>query len=67
MGESERDQEITAAIMTNKKTPKMLFCITKEEIRLNGPIINLLKIHIYIYIYLNRKIDDSEMRGHPVM
>lgn len=50
MGESERDQEITAAIMTNKKTPKMLFCITKEEIRLNGPIINLLKIHIYIYL-----------------
>lgn len=52
--------------MTNNKTPKMLFRITKEEIRLNGPIINLLKIHIYIF-YPNRKIDYSEMRGHPMM
>lgn len=51
MGVNENDQKISATIMTNNKLPKMLFCITKEEIRLNGPIINLLKIHIHIYIY----------------
>lgn len=70
MGVNENDQKISATIMTNNKLPKMLFCITKEEIRLNGPIINLLKIHIHIYIYffyLNRKIDYSEMHGHSMM
>lgn len=53
MGGNERDQKTSAAIMTNNRTPKLLLCITKEESRLNGPIINLLKIHIYIYyIYI---------------
>lgn len=53
MGGNERDQKTSAAIMTNNRNPKMLLCITKEESRLNGPIINLLKIHIYIYyIYI---------------
>lgn len=53
MGGNERDQKTSAAIMTNNRTPKLLLCITKEESRLNGPIINLLK-YIYIcilYIY----------------
>lgn len=81
MGRNEKDQKISAMIMTNNKTPKMLFYITKEGIRFNGPLINLLKIHIYVCVcvhrhththihthafYLKRKVGDSEIRRHPI-
>lgn len=52
-------------IMTNQKIPKMLLCITKEAMRLNSPITNLLTTHTYLYtFYLNKKIDYS---GCPTM
>lgn len=47
MGVNEKGQKISAMIMTNQKPPKMLFYIT-NEIRLHGPIIILLKVHIFI-------------------
>lgn len=47
MGVNEKGQKISAPIMTNHKPAKMLFYIT-NEIRLHGPIINLLKVHIFI-------------------
>lgn len=31
MGRDEKDQKISATVMTNNKTPKT-FCITKEEL-----------------------------------
>lgn len=65
MGRKEKDQKISPRILTNSETPKILLCIIKEEIRFIHPIVSLLKIHIYIY--LNRKIDYSEMCGHSVM
>lgn len=64
MGIYEKDQKILAMIMTNNKPSKTLLCITNAEIRLNGSIINWLEIHTHTYIYmlyLNRKIDCSEM------
>jgi len=68
MGGNEKDQKTSAMIMTNHKTPKMLFYITKEAMRLNGPITNLLTTHIHLYpFYLNRKIDYSEICGYPTM
>lgn len=53
MGINEKDQKISAMIMTNNKPPKMLLYITKAEITLNGS--------------MNRKINYSEMHGHPMM
>lgn len=48
MDVNEKDQKTSATIMTDNKPPKVLFYVTKE-IRLSGPIINLLKIH-FIFI-----------------
>lgn len=68
MGGNEKDQKRSARIMTNRKTPTMLFYITKEAMRPNGPITNLLTTHIDLYSFdLNRKIDSSQIRGYPTM
>lgn len=49
-GRNEKDQKISTMILTNNKTPKIVLCIIKEEIRLKCPIINLLKTHTHTYI-----------------
>lgn len=55
MGVHEKDQKISAVIMTNNKPSKTLLCITSAEIRLNGSIINWLEIHIYTYALSEQK------------
>lgn len=45
MGVNDKDQKISAMIMTNNKPPKMILYITKAELTLNGSIINLPYIY----------------------